>query len=40
MTRTMPADLAISVAAKPGTDVLLSADQGGRKHPMRGYDET
>jgi len=40
MTRTMPADLAISVAAKPGTDVILSADQGERKHPMRGYDDT
>jgi predicted ester cyclase len=36
----MPQDLAISVAAKPGTDVLLSADQGERKHPMRGYDDT
>src|SRR5689334_11985791 len=40
MTLTMPSDLAISVAAKPGTDVILSADQGERKHPMRGYDDT
>ena len=37
---TMPQDLSISVAAKPGTDVLLSADQGERKQPMRGYDDT
>jgi predicted ester cyclase len=40
MTLTMPSDLAISVTAKPGTDVILSADQGERKQPMRGYDDT
>ena len=40
MTRTMPADLAISIAAKPGTDVLLSSDQGERKHDMPGFDDT
>ena len=38
--RAMPEDFAISVAAKPGTDVILSADQGPRRQRLRGFDET
>ena len=40
LMRTMPADLSISVAAKPGTDILLSSDQGERRHEMPGFDDT
>jgi hypothetical protein len=36
----MPQDFAISIAAKPGTDVLLSSDQGDRRHPMPGFDDS
>lgn len=35
----MPRDFAISVAAKRGHD-LRAADQGERKQPMRGYEDT
>jgi len=38
--RAMPPDLSISVAAKPGTDVILSSDQGPRRQRLRGFDET
>lgn len=35
----MPGDFSISVAAKPGTDLLLSADQGERRQPMPGFED-
>lgn len=38
--RRNPPDLSISVAAKPGTDVLLAADQGERRQSLRGFDAT
>jgi len=38
--RAMPADFAITVAAKRGTDTLLSADQGERRQRLRGFEET
>lgn len=38
--RTMPQDFAISVAAKLGTDVILSGEQGPRRQRLRGFDET
>lgn len=38
--RAMPEDFSISLAAKPGTDVLLSPDQGERRQGMRGFEET
>ncbi len=38
--RTMPEDFSISLAAKPGTDGLLRADQGERRQRMHGFEET
>jgi predicted ester cyclase len=35
-----PGDISISVAAKPGIDLLVSSNQGERRQPMRGFDET
>ena len=36
----MPQDFAISIAAKPGTDLLLAPDQGERRQPMPGFEDT
>jgi len=36
----MPEDFAISIAAKPGTDLLLAPDQGERRQPMPGFEDT
>jgi predicted ester cyclase len=38
--RAMPEDFGITVAAKRGTDTLLSPDQGERRQPMRGFEDT
>jgi predicted ester cyclase len=38
--RAMPTDFEITVAAKRGTDTLLSPDQGERRQRMRGFEDT